>query len=81
MSDSSLLKVLQGRLRSYHGDLYWPYGGAGFFMSAALAEKIQTNGDGWEVCRQMFAEDNTDVQVPESLNFDYILRTEPKTSN
>ena len=37
-------------------------------MSAALAEKIQTNGDGWEVCRQMFAEDNTDVQVPESLN-------------
>lgn len=62
--DESLTKGF-GRhgIGAYEGHLYWPYGGTGFFISAALVERIQANNDGWEVCRDMFQASNTDIQV------------------
>lgn len=50
-------------LRDYgvHG-LFWPFGGAGFFISAGLAVDV-VGPKGWALCARMFVKMSTDVQV------------------
>ena len=63
MNDSALAEFLRSGVYAYQTDFYWPYGGTGFFLSAGLIETVQGSGDGWDLCREMFDEENTDVQV------------------
>lgn len=42
--------------------LFWPYGGAGTFLSSGLVEKIGISG--WKVCTEVFGEGyDTDIQL------------------
>lgn len=42
--------------------LFWPYGGAGTFLSSGLVEKIGESG--WNVCTEVFGEGyDTDIQL------------------
>lgn len=62
-NDECMEMFLRGGLRVYDGNIYWPYGGTGFFLSAGLVARIQGSGDGWDRCRKMFGGINTDLQV------------------
>lgn len=47
------------------GGLFWPYGGAGTFLSAGLMEEVQgDDGTGWEQCTEVFGVGySTDIQL------------------
>lgn len=44
------------------GGLFWPFGGAGFFVSGGLVDVIGGR-DGFRRCVEIFGHMNTDVQV------------------
>lgn len=44
------------------GGLFWPFGGAGFFVSGGVVDVIGGEG-GFRRCVEMFGHMNTDVQV------------------
>lgn len=71
LNTSRGLPAVEGNdYRNWHsaygkGGLFWPYGGAGVFLSAGLLEKVQgEDGAGWERCTEVFGVGySTDIQV------------------
>ena len=63
---SSVPPPAEGRNYSYAdyggGGLFWPFGGAGFFVSGGVVDVIGGEG-GFRRCVEMFGHMNTDVQV------------------
>lgn len=64
------LPATEGNYHNWHtaygkGGLFWPYGGAGTFLSAGMLEKVQgDDGNGWERCTEIFGVGySTDIQV------------------
>ncbi|CAM9197757.1 unnamed protein product, partial [Scytosiphon promiscuus] len=51
------------------GGLFWPYGGAGSFISVGLAVGVVGGAQGWTECSRLFSNMNTDVQVAACLKF------------
>eukprot|EP00752_Nemacystus_decipiens_P002164 g2061.t1 len=68
----SALPPQEGRNFSYAdyggGGLFWPFGGAGFFLSRGVVDVVGGEG-GFRRCIEMFGHMNTDVQVAACLKF------------
>lgn len=60
------------------GGLFWPYGGSGVLVSAALVENVVGGATGWGRCARTFIYASTDIQVTDrgyqkSYNFVMII--------
>lgn len=57
------------------GELFWAFGGSGFFISSGLADRLDGGVDGWRSCVDRFRyTPTTDVQVRRGL--ETILETD-----